>query len=95
MLVRVEPAGGGPLAGSKIHAAGGAWRNDPLWTAVDLTRHLQPMPVNGRLFGQAVVNIHGHRLPFFELQRRPQQIAVITPGGRLMRTKLRFSGLDR
>ena len=53
------------------------------------------MPVDRGLLRQAVMNIYRHRFTLLQLQRRPEEVAVITPGRRKMRAKLRLSGLNR
>ncbi|MNL74822.1 hypothetical protein D3C87_2005200 [compost metagenome] len=46
-----------------------------------------------RLFIEGIVDIHGQRFSFAQRDRRAQQIAVISPGGGVVRAKGRFPGL--
>ena len=94
VLMGVKPAGGRPLRWREAHRPSGARGDNPLRSPVDLARDLQTMPVQRGLFCQLVSNVHRDGLPLRQLQRGPQQRAVIPPGGGVHRAKLRFARLD-
>ena len=72
MLMRVEPAGCRTLFRREGDGALAARRNHPLRAAVHLAGNFQPMPVQRRLLGKLVMNIHGNTLTFAQLKRRPE-----------------------
>ena len=67
MLMRMKPAGGRPLRRREAHRTGGARGDNPLWSAVDLARDLQAMPVQRGLFRQLVGNVNRNGLPLRQL----------------------------
>ncbi len=93
MLMRVEPAGCRALIRCEGHRTFPTRRNNTLRATVDFTGDFQPVPVQRRLFGKLVMDIHRHRLPFTQLDRRPEQTAVISPGRGCFTGKTRLSGL--
>ena len=64
--------------------------------AVLLNRNFQPMPMNGRRFGKAILKDHANPIVLANLYRRPRAAAVISPRvNRLERRDFSFHHLRR